>query len=83
MFCIRCGGNNVNVQVTNQVQLKNKKRGLLYWIIIGWWLEICLWIWFTIPRLLIALFMPKRQKIVNKTVTTAVCQSCGHSWEVK
>lgn len=83
MVCKRCSSNNVNVQVTNQVELKKKGHGLLYWLFIGWWLEICLWIWLTLPRLLIALFFPQRVKTVNKTVTTAVCQNCGYSWEVK
>lgn len=82
MICPKCGSNNVNVQMVTETILKNKGKGCLYWIFIGWWLEILLWIFLMIPRLLIALFMPKNKKIINKHKSIAVCQNCGKSWEI-
>ena len=34
----------------------------------------------TLPTLLFAIFGHKKQKAVNKAVTTCVCQSCGYTW---
>ena len=82
MRCPRCGNNNTNVQLTNQVFLKTKRKSALYWLFIGWWLELFLWFFLTIPRLLILLFVPKNKKIINKTNKTAVCQNCGNSWRI-
>lgn len=83
MQCPKCNSNNVNIQMINQTFQKTKHKGLLYWLFIGWWLELCLWLFLTVPRLLIALFVPKRKKIYNVTKKMAVCQNCGNSWEVK
>jgi len=82
MVCDKCGSNNVSIQVVNETHLKNKGRGCIYWLLIGWWLEIILWLWLTIPRLLFLLFGGKRQKIVNKTYKVAVCQNCGYSKKI-
>ena len=81
--CPKCNSNNVNIQMINQTFQKTKHKSLFYWLFIGWWLELCLWFFLTIPRLLIALFVPKRKKIYNVTKKMAVCQNCGNSWEVK
>lgn len=81
MVCPKCGGDHVNVTVVNEVKEKRKK-GALYWIFVGWYWEPIAWIFLTLPKLIIALFR-KKKKIVNKTVTYAVCQDCGHRWEVK
>ena len=82
MICPKCKSENVNVQMITETHFKNKKRGFLYWLFIGWWLEFLLWFFLTIPRLLIALFMPKRKNIVNTHKSFAVCQNCGHNWEI-
>lgn len=78
MTCRKCGSNNVSVQVL-AIQ-KRKHHGCIWWLLIGWWLEALLWLFLTLPRLLIALFMPKRTKTVEKTV--CVCQNCGHKWNM-
>lgn len=80
LTCPKCRSNNINVQMINETQLVKQKRGCVYWVLIGWWLELFLWICLTLPRLLIAIFMPKRQKVVNKQKKVMICQNCGHSW---
>ena len=82
MKCPKCSSGNVNVQVVTTSELKRKHRGIMYWLFIGWWLEIILWCFFAIPRLFIALFIPKQQKLVTKHKNVAICQNCGHSWDV-
>ena len=83
MFCKNCGSPNVNVQVASQSQMKNAPRhGCLYWLLIGWWLQPVLWLFLTLPMLLIALFRPKNKKIVTTQQSIAVCQNCGRKWAV-
>jgi len=57
-----------------------KKKGCLYWLIIGWWLRPILWLYFFIPMLFLKLF--GRNKVQTNIQSTAVCQSCGNSWKV-
>jgi len=76
MKCKKCGSENVSVQAVT-VQ-KNKHHGIMYWFFGGWFLDAMIWLFFFIPRLFIAIFMPKRTKSVVKTV--AICQHCGHKW---
>lgn len=80
MVCSKCGSANVSVQGVTQIREKRKK-GLLYWVFIGWWWELFAWIFLTIPKLLFAIFS-KKTKIVSKTHTEAVCQNCGNRWRV-
>lgn len=82
IICPKCQSNIIQVQAVSNTYSIKKGHGCAYWIFIGWWLELILWIFFTIPRILIALFMPKRQKIVSEAHTIAVCQSCGYSWNI-
>lgn len=82
MNCQKCGSNNVKVQMVSESKLKNKHHSIFYWILIGWWLEIFLWFFLTIPRLLIATFGGKKQKIVTVHSSQAVCQDCGYNWKV-
>ena len=78
MKCSKCGSENVNVQLVTKV--KNKKHGIIYWLFIGWWLEPVMWIFLTLPWLIIKIFKPK--KVTSKTHSQAVCQNCGHTWKV-
>lgn len=82
MNCKYCNSSNVNVQMVSESKLKTKHHSILWWLIIGWWLEPCLWIFLTIPRLILALFGHKKQKLVTKHSSMAVCQDCGKSWKV-
>ena len=83
MKCPKCGSENVKIQMLSENILKNKHHSIFYWLFIGWWLEIFLWLFLTIPRILVALFGHKKQKIVTKHKSVAVCQSCGNSWDIK
>ncbi len=76
MICPRCGSNQVSVQAVSIT--KTKSHGLFYWLLFGWLFDLLLWIFLTIPRLIIALFGSRR--VVTKVRSTAVCQSCGHTW---
>jgi hypothetical protein len=80
MKCPRCGSVNVNVQAVTEVKSK-AKHGCIWWLFIGWWLEPILWIFLTLPRLIVALFGGSK-KVVSKTHSEAVCQNCGNRWRV-
>lgn len=82
MKCPKCGSNNVNIQMVSESQLKNKHKSIWYWIFIGWWLKPILWLFLTLPMLLGTLFGHKKQKIVTKHKSMAVCQDCGNHWNV-
>jgi len=82
MQCPKCGSNNVNIQNVQQMYLKNKHHGILYWLFIGWWLQPMLWIFFPLWMLLISIFGDKKQKMVTKNKRMAICQNCGYSWRV-
>lgn len=78
MKCKKCGSQNITVQAVTT--LKNKHKGIIYWLFIGWWLEMMLWLFLTIPKLIFELFKPN--KIKTKTHSEAVCQECGYRWEI-
>lgn len=83
MKCPKCGSENVNVQVVSETHLKQKHHSIIYWILIGWWLSLFLWVCLTLPKLIYNIFRPKKYKtkIINKSI--CVCQDCGYHWEVK
>lgn len=78
MICKRCNSHNVNVFAVTETH--TKKRGIFYWLFFGWLIDVLLWIFLTIPRLIISLF--RSRKIVSKTTTQAICQNCGYRWKV-
>ena len=82
MTCPKCGSENCSVQVVTETTIKQKKHGVLYWLIIGWWLQPILWIFLTLPMLIISIFKPKKYKIQNTQKKVVVCNSCGNSWNV-
>lgn len=82
MKCSKCGSENVTVQVVTEQELKEKKHGILYWLCIGWWLKPILWLFLTLPMIIIAIFKPKKYKTTNHTKKMAVCNNCGKSWKV-
>ncbi len=81
MVCSKCGSPNVSVQAVTEVKEK-AKHGCLWWLLVGWWLEAFLWLFLTVPRLIVALFGGRRKKLVSKTHSEAVCQTCGNRWKV-
>ena len=82
MVCPKCGSENVNVEMMQDIKLKTKHKGVIYWLLIGWWWVFIKWIFFTLPALIIAIFKPKKQKVKTKNYKMCVCQSCGHSWKM-
>lgn len=80
MVCVKCGSSNVNAQMVSETQLKNKHRGIFWWIFIGWWWVPVKWFVFTIPALIVKIFAPKRQKLKVTHKSMWVCQTCGHHW---
>ena len=80
IVCPRCRGTNVNIQAINNVHLENKRHGCAWWIFVGWWWVPIKWLFFTLPALIIKIFKPKKQKVVNTVHSFAVCQSCGNRW---
>ena len=95
--CPKCGSDNISYQreqtatigaSTNKVVIQKapKKRGCLYWLLCGWFFELCYWMIFGFWK---NLFFGKRKKSglnfhANKSInhTVAICQNCGHSWKV-
>ena len=82
MTCPKCGSDEVKVQMMQDVQIKNKHRGIIYWLFVGWWWIPIKWLFFTLPALIIAIFKPKKKKIVTKNYKMCVCQDCGNSWKI-
>lgn len=82
MKCPKCGSSNINVQMVSESKLKNKHQSIFYWLIIGWWLHLIMWFFFTIPMILGKMFGSKNKKLVTKHKSMAVCQNCGYSWKV-
>lgn len=81
MNCPKCNSEHVHTQIVSDVKLKTKHHGIIYWLIIGWWLEPCLWLFLTVPKLILTIFGHKKQKIVQKNYTMWICDECGHSWK--
>ena len=71
------------MQVVTIHQLRNRHHSVLYWVLVGWWLQPLLWIFFSIPMLMIRLFAPRDKKLVAVHSSMAVCQQCGQVWKVK
>lgn len=81
MNCLKCGSENVNIQVVNEQKLTTKHHGIFWWLLVGWWWIPLKWLYLTIPALFAAIFIGKRKKIKNITKTMYVCQNCGYHWE--
>lgn len=75
-ICPKCGG-VMNYQV-NTVSLNKNRHGLIYWVLIGWWLHPLLYFFATIPMILWRIIHPNRKQS-SKTKTFGVCQSCGYT----
>lgn len=80
MKCPKCNSENVTVQAVNEVKEKRKK-GVLYWLFVGFWWEPLAWLFLTIPKLLFVNF-GKHKKIISKTVTYSICQNCGYKRKI-
>ena len=94
MFCPKCGSENIDVQVFQEVQgsktkirMKEKGHGCLYWICGGWAIDLFSWIFFFFPRVLLHIGRRKKYKGVEKTkyeinyTSCYICKNCGYHWE--
>ena len=77
MKCSKCGSENVNIQL---VPVTKNKKSFIYWLFIGWWFEMIMWLFLTLPWLIIKIFKPR--KTTTKIQRQAVCQSCGNTWRL-
>lgn len=75
MRCIKCGSENVTIQLVNE----QKKRGCIT-SIISFVIKLMLFI-VSFILWLISLLIPIKRK--TKTTKYAVCQNCGYSWKIK
>lgn len=98
--CPKCGSNNITYQREQTTSVGNSKhsfggglevkKGITYWLLIGWWA----WIFKSLLNTMVSCFtlgfvkLKKRDKVSGKTTTkikttnhtVAVCQNCGHTW---
>lgn len=79
--CEKCGSNNVQVQLLNQIDLKVKRKGIIWWLLIGWWFIPIKWFCFFWLALIIKIFKSKKYKTINRVEKHFVCNNCGHSWQ--
>ncbi len=85
MQCKKCGSTDVKIEMLTETRIKRKGKGLIWWLYfltIGWIIELFLWLFLTLPRLIYALFKRDKYRIKSKTRKIAVCQNCGYSWKV-
>lgn len=104
--CPECGSSNIDIQVFQEnngsktitktkSKYKEKRHGCLWWLCMGWWwwiVDLAIWIFFFIPRVLLSIARKRnykgKSKSTSKTVndidykSIGVCMSCGHHWEV-
>lgn len=103
MTCPKCGSNDIETQTFQENQgsvsstkslYAQKKHGVLWWICIGWWLwmiDLFIWIFLFVPRLIVQLC--KKKKYVGKSTTATknvityktvcTCKNCSYHWETK
>lgn len=79
--CEKCGSSNVQVQLLNQIDLKVKRKGIIWWTLIGWWFITIKWLFFFWLALIIKILKPKKYKTINRVEKHFVCNNCGHSWQ--
>lgn len=82
MICPKCKSQNVNTQIIQDVTVKDKHHGFLWWICVGWLWVPFKWLFLTLPALIVKLFGHKKQKVTTKQKNMCVCQNCGYTWEV-
>ena len=73
MQCPKCQSENVNVQVVNN-KIKTNHTGILHACARLTLILCTCGLWLLVPS------RKENSKIKNKTV--AVCQSCGHQWNI-
>ena len=80
LTCPECGADNISVQMTTETVSQVKRRGILWWIFVGWWWLPIKWIFLTVPALIVKIFARKRTTTKTIHHKHIVCQSCGYNW---
>ena len=80
MVCPKCGSENISVQMVTETKLTMKRRGVLWWLLIGWWWVPVKWLVFTVPALILKLFRPRRYQLRQAQRAVCVCQHCAFRW---
>ena len=83
--CKKCGSTNINYQVLTNTITKDKHHSLLWWLIVGWWWIPIKWIFFTgiaVFMFVLKMLGVRKKKSVFVDRTKAVCQDCGHAWDI-
>lgn len=80
MICPRCGAPYIQAQAVSDTYTRPKRKGIIWWCVIGWWWVILKWTIFALPALILSIFRRKPVETVTRTKTVCVCQSCGHVW---
>lgn len=86
MTCPKCGSESVTTQIVSDVSVKNQHHGFLWWLCVGWWWLPIKWLVFTVPAIFIWILKicgVRKKKVISKQRTVCVCQSCGHTWDLK
>ena len=79
--CTKCRSDNITYQVVANTKTKNRSIGWwIYFILFGWIIELMMWLFATIPMLLIRIF--HKGKVETKSETLAICQNCGNTWKI-
>ena len=80
MNCPKCGAHIVTVTVVNDVKLKDKHHGFLWWLCVGWYWVPFKWLFLTLPALIFKIFSHKKQTVVIKQRIVYCCHNCGYTW---
>ena len=78
MVCPECNSSDVVVSASATEKVR-PRHGVLYWLLVGWWLHPLLWLCATVPMLVWRVIRPNR-KTETVLCSHAACQRCGHTW---
>lgn len=101
IVCPKCGSNNIELQVQQETtksvtktksKYKEKGHGILWWLCVGWWwwmIDLFLWLFMFIPRVLLRIGRKKKYSGKSKSTTKnkityetiCLCHDCGHNWK--
>ena len=82
MFCPKCNSTDTGYQ--HYPITKRKGRSLLWWVyfvLIGWILELAMWLFLFIPMLIIRVV--RSGQTTTKLEKFGICRECGHFWRIR
>lgn len=82
--CPNCGSDNIHFEMVSNTF--SKKRGksiwwrIFYWLCFGWLIDLMIWFFAFVPRLVYKLFKPRKSdKVKTKVEKYMICNNCGYS----